>query len=420
MTTRHHLDRSRRRTFGAGLAVASIAALLVSGCTAASSDAAGASEAAQGAGAAASDAASELSEAAGTPGKDEKLQEQLDALVEAGYPGVVASVTGKDGKTVHYTAGVSDLKTKAPMMADPHIRIASNTKTFTATVVLQLVGEGKIDLDAPIETYLPGLVRGQGIDGREITVRNLLQQTSGLPGYNSLIPDLDLAKIGHTYFEPRRLLDGALSESAQFAPGTSWGYSNTNYVLAGLIVERVTGRPIGEEITHRIIDRIGLEETSWPSTGDQTIPSPHPTAYLTSDAAGKPITPIDTTEIDPSLGWAAGQLISTPSDVGIFFRALLDGKLLEPAQQEELETVVPAETFEPEPGWSYGLGFATKKLSCGVDGWGHGGDIQGFESRELVTRDGRSAVIASNALPVGAEPLMKLNTAVETAICDAA
>ena len=147
-------------------------------------------------------------------------------------------------------------------------------------------------------------------------------------------------------------------------------------------------------------------------------PPPHPQAYLTYAPDGKPITPNDVTELDPSLGWAAGQLISTPSDVGIFFSALLDGKLLEPAQQEEMETVVPAETFEPEPGWSYGLGLATKKLSCGVDGWGHGGDIQGFETRELVTRDGRSAVIAVTTLPAGPETLTQLNATVETAICD--
>ena len=164
----------------------------------------------------------------------------------------------------------------------------------------------------------------------------------------------------------------------------------------------MTARPIGEEITHRIIDRLGLEETSWPTTGDQSIPTPHPQGYLTYDPKGKPTAPVDVTELDPSLGWAAGQLISTPSDLGTFFRALLGGELLEPAQQEEMETVVPAEGFEPEPGWGYGLGLATKKLSCGVDGWGHGGDIQGFETRDLVTRDGRSAVIALTTLP--AEP----------------
>ena len=428
--TRRRTTPARRRTLAA-VAVAGSLAVVSAGCSASPGDVAGATSAASDAlppqassavaeasGAAAGAAGSRVPAGAGTPGRDKAVQRQLDALVEAGYPGVAASVTGSDGKTVHYTAGVNDVKTEKPMPVDPHVRIASNTKTFTATVVLQLVGEGKIDLDAPVESYLPGLVRGEGIDGRNITVRQLLQQTSGLPAYDSLIPGGDVANVQHAYFEPRRLLDAALAEPAHFAPGSTWEYSNTNYVLAGLIVERVTGRPIGEEITDRIIDRLGLEETSWPTTGDQSIPTPHPQGYLTYGPDGEPTAPVDVTTLDPSLGWAAGQLISTPSDLGTFFRALLGGKLLEPAQQEEMETVVPADGFEPEPGWSYGLGLATRQLSCGVQAWGHGGDIQGFETRDLVTRDGRSAVIALTTLPAEPETLTQVNAAVETAICD--
>ena len=246
---------ARRRALAA-VAVAGSLAVVSAGCSASSGDVAGATSAASDAASQASSAVAEASGAAadaagsrvptgaGTQGRDKELQRQLDALVEAGYPGVAASVTGSDGKTVHYTAGVGDVRTEAPMPVDPHVRIASNTKTFTATVVMQLVGEGKVDLDAPVETYLPGLVRGQGIDGRNITVRQLLQQTSGLPAYNSLVPGGDVANVQHTYLEPRCLLDAALAEPAHFAPGQEWEYSNTNYVLAGLDCARFGGHEV--------------------------------------------------------------------------------------------------------------------------------------------------------------------------------
>ncbi|UIJ33782.1 serine hydrolase [Allobranchiibius sp. GilTou73] len=353
-----------------------------------------------------------------TAPKDAAFQRSLDALVTRdGIPGVEAFVRQSDGKVRSYTAGVGNLNTRTPVPADGEVRIASNTKTFTATAVLQLVGEGRIGLDKPIETYLPGLVRGKGIDGRHITVRNLLQQTSGLPDYDTLVASKGLLAVQHTYFEPRQALDAALTAPAEFKPGTSWAYSNTNYVLAGLIVQRVTGRPIGEVITQRVIDRLGLRHTYWPNTGVQTIRGRHAQAYFRAKPGANPV---NVTELDPSLGWAAGQLISTPSDLSTFNRALLDGKLLAPAQQQQLLTTVAAPGFEPEKGWSYGLGFAKRTLSCGVQAWGHGGDITGFETRNLTTRDGRSVVIATTALPTKIEGLVHVNAAVQQGICDMA
>ena len=123
--------------------------------------------------------------------------------------------------------------------------------------------------------------------------------------------------------------------------------------------------------------------------------------------------------MDPSLGWAAGQLISTPSDLSAFNRALLGGKLLKPAQQKQLLSTVNSPGFEPESGWSYGLGFAKRTLSCGVEAWGHGGDITGYETRNLTTKDGRSVVIATTALPTKIDGLKHVNAAVQQGICDA-
>ncbi|WP_438874540.1 serine hydrolase domain-containing protein [Symbioplanes lichenis] len=345
------------------------------------------------------------------------VQQRLDQLVrEDGFPGVLASV--RDGKRVtDYTAGVSKLGTQRPVPEDAQVRIGSNTKTFTAVVVLQLVAEGRVDLDQTVEHYLPGLVRGNGNDGSKITVRQLLQQTSGLSDYDDVLfqKPQDLVDLSHSYFEPRRLLDAALTQAPHFAPGTKWEYSNTNYVLAGLLAERVTSRPIGEEITERIIQPLRLRDTYWPGVGEQRLRGTHPHGYV-AVGPGEPW--VDVTDMDPSLGWAAGQLVSSPSDLRTFFEALIGGKLLKPAQLKAMMTTVPAPGFEPAGDWSYGLGLASHALPCGGLAWGHGGDIQGFETRNLVTTDGRSAVVAVTALPTGEEMLNHVNATVEAALCD--
>ncbi|MBO0517607.1 beta-lactamase family protein, partial [Streptomyces beijiangensis] len=202
---------------------------------------------------------------ASAAGRTDTVQQELSALVRSdGVPAALAGVRGRDGRTRDYTAGVGDVATGAEVPRDGQVRIGSNTKVFTAVVVLQLVAERRIRLDAFVETYLPGLVRGEGNDGRRITVRQLLQQTSGLPNYT----DYDL-QLRH--YEPRELLDIALQHKSRSDPGTKWEYSNTNYVLAGLLVEKVTGRSVADEIDRRVIKRIGLRHTYFPAPGDATI-----------------------------------------------------------------------------------------------------------------------------------------------------
>ena len=344
------------------------------------------------------------------------VQDALDGLVrDQGLPAALASVRGRDGRVHDYTAGVGDLRTGSRIPVDGRVRIGSNTKTFTAVVVLQLAGEGKVALDAPVRRYLPGLLERYGQDAG-ITVRQLLQQTSGLPDYDEVIfaqPE-DLLRLAHTYYQPYQLVDAALSEPARFAPGTKWEYSNTNYVLAGLLAERVSGRPIGEEITRRIIEPLRLRDTYWPAAGDQRIAGRNPHGYLAL-TPGAPYT--DVTEIDPSLGWAAGQLIAGPGDLRTFLEALTGGRLLRPAQLAEMEKTVDAPGFEVTDGWRYGLGIARHALPCGGWAWGHGGDIQGFETRNLVTEDGRGAVVAVTALPSTEATAKAVDDAVDTALC---
>ncbi|GHC39858.1 serine hydrolase domain-containing protein [Streptomyces cinnamoneus] len=339
--------------------------------------------------------------------RPDTVQQGLNALVHSdGLPAALASVKDREGRMRHYTAGVGDLATGAKVPKDGQVRIGSNTKTFTAVVVLQLVGEGKVGLDATVDTYLPGLVRGEGIDGRHITVRQLLQHTSGLPNYTKYLGD-DVR-----YYDPRELVDMALQHKAGFDPGTKWEYSNTNYVLAGLIVQKVTGRSLAEEMEQRIIKRIGLRHTYFPARGDATIREPHPQGYY-QDSAGAPLR--DVTEMDPSWGWAAGQMISTNSDLDRFFTALLAGRLLPAAQLAQMRTTVPAEYFGS--GVRYGLGLVSRPLSCGGVYWGHGGSLPGYETRGGATDDGRAANVAVTVQPADEAVMKRVEGVVDTALC---
>ncbi|MEV0614585.1 serine hydrolase domain-containing protein [Nonomuraea sp. NPDC050404] len=332
------------------------------------------------------------------------VQSTLQSLVTKDkFPAALAAVQTRDGKTKHYTAG----KTQA----DAYVRIGSNTKTFTAVTVLQLVGEGKVKLDAPVETYLPGLLRGQGIDGRRITVRHLLQHTSGLPDYTDFMAKGALP-FRHTHFGPNQLLDMALRKKAQFAPGAGWAYANTNYIVAGLLIEKVTGHRAGEEITRRTVEKIGLTRTYFPASGDRKIRQPHAVGYHRDDPK-KPLT--DVSEFDPSQAWTAGQMISTPGDLNRFYTALLDGKLLRPAQLKQMRTTVAAPMFGPDA--RYGLGLKSVKLSCGGTAWGHGGSFPGYNTANAATEDGRAATITVTQLPTTPDGMKNVEAALDNALC---
>ncbi|MER5903514.1 serine hydrolase domain-containing protein [Streptomyces mirabilis] len=345
--------------------------------------------------------------AASAAARPHTVQRGLNALVHTdGVPAALASVKDRGGPTRTYTAGVGDLATGAKVPRDGQVRMGSNTKTFTAVVVLQLVGEGKIDLDAPVDAYLRGLVRGDDIDGRHITVRQLLQHTSGLPNYSKYLSD-DIR-----YYDPRELLDLALQHKADFAPGTNWAYSNTNYLVAGLIVQKATGRPLAEEINQRVIKRIGLRHTYFPAPGEEMIRERHPRGYY-QDSAGAPL--VDATEWDPSWAWAAGQMVSTNSDLNRFFSALLAGRLLPKAQLDQMRTTVPA-SYPFPAGARYGLGLVSTPLSCGGVYWGHGGSMTGYETRGGVTEDGRAANVAVTVQPSQAVK-ERMDGVVDTALC---
>ncbi|QFU94721.1 serine hydrolase [Amycolatopsis sp. YIM 10] len=271
--------------------------------------------------------------AAATPSR---LQQELDHLVRVdGVPGAQAVVSER-GRGREVTSGAGDLRTGQPFPHQARIRIGSNTKTFVATVVLQLVAEDRIGLDHPVEQYLPGAVRGD----RRITVRHLLQHTSGLADYLEKVDPLDTRWRYRTGDELARI---AMTLPSHFDPGAKWEYSNTNYVLAGLLVERVTGTPLATELTRRIITPLGLHSTYYPLPGETGIRGPHPRGYHEVDGER-----IDYTRQDPSWGGAAGAMVSTGQDLNRFFTALLSGRLLPPEQLAEMKRTVPADVF-PAP-----------------------------------------------------------------------
>nr|WP_248371305.1 serine hydrolase domain-containing protein [Actinomyces naeslundii] len=341
-------------------------------------------------------AAGGAASAAPSKGEAESLKSRAQGLVEAGYPAALAAVTDSKGESAGVAVGKGSLETgQAPPM-DGEVRIGSNTKTFVAVVVMQLVQEGKVGLDEPIETYLPGLIKGEGIDGSKITVRQLLQHTSGLPEYTDTTPGSgDIFQVKDHYIPPRDLLGTALGKPAAFEPGTQWKYTNTNYIVLGMLVERVSQRPVGEQIDERIVKKLGLSHTYFPAPGDRSIKGTHPQGYHLS-AEGKLE---DITEMDPAWGWAAGAMVSTPSELNTFFQAVFDGRLLTQASIDEMKNGAVDASSYLGPGTVYGLGLIGRSLSCGGTSWGHGGTIHGYQTDNAVGPDGTAVTVAVTALP---------------------
>ncbi|MEV4251623.1 serine hydrolase domain-containing protein [Spirillospora sp. NPDC049652] len=342
----------------------------------------------------------------------EELQEVMRRLTtEDGAPGALLEArTGRRGKT-SLASGVADVTTGAPMRAGDGFRIGSMTKPFVATVVLQLVAEHRIALDAPVERYLPGVVRGSDNDGRQITVRQLLQHTSGLPDYVSFLDRGEVLRDPGAHHDVRDLVKLALDHPRTFAPGTDWRYSNTGYLLAGMIIERVTGHPYGDEIRRRVIVPLGLRDTVVP--GDATtITKSHPRGYVRPGPTA-PLT--DLTELNPSIANASGEMVSSAADVNRFLGALVRGRLLPPAQ---LRQMMKTRSTGSDDGRAYGLGLESRPLPCGGIYWGHSGDIFGYQTTGGATTSGNRATVMANLDPGGTKAQSKdMRTALETALC---
>ncbi|AUI62794.1 serine hydrolase [Amycolatopsis sp. BJA-103] len=306
-------------------------------------------------------------------------------VAEGGFPGAVVQV--RNGETVsRFGAGYANPVTREP--AGPHhrFRIASNTKAFVAAVVLQLAGEGALSLDDSIERRLPGVVRGPGYEPEKITLRMLLNHTSGV--HDPLDPHffdpyLVRGNRAHIY-PPSEVIRRSLTDPPSFAPGTKADYSNTGYLLLGKVIEKVTRNDVREEIQRRLLDPLGLGRTYFP-LWSPFLRGPHLRGYDLSEPAK------DMTVFSPSYDWTAGAMVSTVDELATFHRALLAGRLLEPAQQAELERLVPQGEFG-----AYGAGVETLNLPCPGGPkrvWGNTGAGPGFYSVSMSTEDGSKQIV---------------------------
>ncbi|WP_244184577.1 serine hydrolase domain-containing protein [Streptomyces cellostaticus] len=323
------------------------------------------------------------------------LRAAIGGLPNADVTGALLRITGSAG---HWsgTSGVGDLETGEGVPRNAHIRIGSISKVFTATLVLQLAAEHRIDLDTPVQQYLPGVLPA---DLPPVTVGQLLNHTSGLPR-GADTPDFGdgspewFAANRLKSFAPQRVIDLMAGRPMQFAPGTAQQYNGENYYVAGLLVEKITGHTFAHEVRTRITGPLGLHDTYVPAADDPRLPAPHSHAYLTVKEADGTTHPVDVTEQSP-WPWAEGGMISTPADLDRFMTALFRGRLLPPAQQEKLFTVPDVPSFhssqcrtESDAGRAcMTMGIMRVKAAGGVVVWGKTGSRPGYTSGVFATRD---------------------------------
>jgi D-alanyl-D-alanine carboxypeptidase len=334
---------------------------------------------------------------------NDAVAQRLDAAVNqamtaANVPGAIIGVWGADGTHVR-AFGSADKATRAPMKADFYSRIGSQTKTFTATAVLQLADEGKLGLDDPIAKYVDGVPQGD-----KITLRQLARMQSGLFNYSEAkgFQQALFADPRHP-FAPQELLGFAFSEPNVFPPGEGFLYCNTNYILLGLVVEKVGGQPLRDYVRDRILKPLGMSHTSFPS--DNAFPEPHAQGYTVQTADGKEAT---ATDWDPSWGWAAGAMISTLEDMHTWAPALATGKLLTPQMQEQRLQTVSSPGMPPQDG--YGLGIFN------LGGWiGHNGSLPGYQTVAVYLPQKQTTMVILINTDIeydGGEPSTTLATAI--------
>ncbi|GIE37923.1 serine hydrolase domain-containing protein [Actinoplanes lobatus] len=285
-----------------------------------------------------------------------ELRRLLDELVGEGAVGVLAEF--RDGAaTWRLSSGVAELGTGRPVDPVGWFRIGSVTKLFVTAVTLQLVGEGRLALDEPVE-------------GGRITVRQLLNHTSGLYNYTLDLTTEGILRDRFRQWTPEEVVASARNREPDFPPGASRAYNNTGYVLLGMLIERVTGRSYRAEVEQRILRPLDLRRTRADDHGTR-LPEPHAHAYLDVDGV-----PVDITECSPSQAGAAGGMVSTAADLNRFLAALMAGDLLGDAEQREMRSTVATDIA----GVDGGLGVNRYTLPNGAVVWGKEGGFHGFRT----------------------------------------
>ena len=306
-------------------------------------------------------------------GIDPALEESLEAAFEesfkeSGAPGAIVGVRTPEGTWVR-SLGVANKASGKPMRANMHHRIGSVTKTFTATLLLRAAADGRLSLDDTIGQYVEGVPNGD-----EITLRQIADMSSGIASY-TLDEQFqeELFADPEAVWTPEELAQIGVEDSPVFDPGDGWQYSNTNYVLLGMVLEQVTGKPIGQLYRKGIIEPLGLRETSFPNA-DPALPNPYDHGYtLQGQSDGEPV---DATHWNPSWAWSAGGMISTVDDMLVYGRALGTGKGLLPREQQAERLTSFLYGLPPNSAErAYGIGLADEY------GWlGHTGELPGFNT----------------------------------------
>lgn len=328
--------------------------------------------------------------------RDQLLIVMMEAMADNTGTGIMLDVRAPGKGEWQLATGLADVAAVEPMTFDRHWRIGSLTKTFTATVALQLVEEKVLHLDNPLALYCPPQVAESNIpplpNADSITLRMLLSHTSGVFNFSDIpavIEEFTTRPLRR--WKPEELIAAAATQPAYFPPGQGYHYSNTNYYILGMIVEQVTGDTIEHQIQRRIFDRLGLTQTSFATT--PSLPAPFVHSYIDSSVDGSLV---DTSIFDPSFGWAAGAVVSTVADLTRYAAALTDGSLLgAQLQRERLEWYAPASRGLAEEGLSssaYGLGIAN------LGGfYGHSGNVLGYTTLSLQRpTDDATIVFMSN------------------------
>jgi len=302
-------------------------------------------------------------------------------------PGVVVGIWIPGEGSYVATRGVSDVKTRQPMRIDDHFRIGSITKTFTATLLLILADEGKLGLDDPVSKYVAWVPNGE-----KITLRMLADMTAGLHSYTE-----DDAWVKTMFsnlkrvWTPRELVEVGLKSPPDFPPGQGWHYSNTNYVLLGMILEQVTGKKIQESFAEKMFKPLKLTQTSWPVGGALPNPYAHGTTMQSIDDKLS-----DATHRDPSWAFTAGELVSTMADLRTWVVSYTTGTLVSPAMQKQRLTWMTMPPMTPEH--AYGIGI-------GIDhGWlGHTGELPGYNcsAHYLPEKKAVIVVMVNSDIPSG-------------------
>jgi D-alanyl-D-alanine carboxypeptidase len=332
------------------------------------------------------------------------LQRIVKRLVRNGAPGALAEVRTPT-RVRHTAAGVSQRQPRVALRATDRFRVASITKSFVATVVLELAAEGKVSLDDTVEHWLPGLVPND----EAITLRELLNHTSGLFDYGD-DQNWNQSRVAdpQRIWLPKELVGVAVSHPPYFPPGAAWHYSNTNYVLLGLIIEAATGHSLGDELGERVFQPLGLGATSFPTAPGDESGLAH--AYIGSATLPSLHGLVDVTSLlNPSWSWAAGAVVSNADDLTTFYARLLSGRLLRPDLVTAMRTVTP-------PAEDYGLGLMRIDTPCG-QAFGHRGDFFGYRSEALSRPNGSRVALVMVNVDTTKLSWEELDTAAGNAFC---